>query len=110
MLYPLSYEGGEVLRIPGWAYRGVPGRPWGYTQVQWVELVGRATPEHTPIRRFKVESGFGPVCPWVYECVVSHTSQHRACTTRSSDSGFACCAASKTTFNATPFSTPEACA
>ena len=27
MLYPLSYEGGEVLRIPGWAYRGVPGRP-----------------------------------------------------------------------------------
>ena len=27
MLYPLSYEGGEDLRIPGSAYRCVAGRP-----------------------------------------------------------------------------------
>jgi hypothetical protein len=33
MLYPLSHEGGEDLRIPGWAYRGVAGRPSGYVHV-----------------------------------------------------------------------------
>ena len=42
MLYPLSYEGGEALRIPGWAYWGVAGRPCAYVHVRLAVLAPNA--------------------------------------------------------------------